>query len=113
MRQVDGCLQRIECSGFAGFAIKQPVDFSSIERHASRIACALFALAPIIPPSPLGLIRSQNQVLALLQTAKSTPKYRLRSHEFLLTVLISSVHLRIRFGTKSLSWNLRFDAPVS
>jgi len=60
---------------------QKTVNFSWIERQASRIACASLALAPIVPPSPLALIRSQNQVPPLLQIAKSTPKWRLRLHK--------------------------------
>lgn len=43
------------------------INFSSIEWYASRVACASFALAPITPPPPLGLIKSQNHAPSLLQ----------------------------------------------
>jgi hypothetical protein len=67
---------------------------ASIDKQASRIARALFAVAPIIPPLPRGFIRNQNQALSRLQITKSTPKWRLRLDETTLTARTSSIHLR-------------------
>ena len=67
---------------------------ASIDKQASRIARASFAVAPIIPPLPRGFIRNQNQALSRLQITKSTPKWRLRLDETTLTARTSSIHLR-------------------
>src|SRR5260370_2336082 len=75
------------------------VSMASFDSQASRIARASFAVAPIIPPLPRGLIRNQNQVLSLFQITKSTPKWRLRSDEPALTTRTPSIHLqRHRIG---------------
>jgi hypothetical protein len=66
---------------------------ASIDKQASRIARASFAVAPIIPPLPRGFIRNQNQALSRLQITKSTPKWRLRLDETTLTARTSSIHL--------------------
>src|ERR1700692_3783772 len=69
------------------------VRIASIDKQASRIARASFAVAPIIPPLPRGFIRNQNQALSRLQITKSTPKWRLRVDETTLTARTSSIHL--------------------
>jgi hypothetical protein len=43
---------------------------------------------------PRGLIKNQNHAPSLPQITKSTPRCRLRSHELVPTVLISTVDLR-------------------
>jgi hypothetical protein len=60
-------------------------NMASIDKQASRIARASFAVAPITPRFPRGLTRNQNQALSRLHITKSTPKWRLRSHEPALT----------------------------
>ena len=70
------------------------VNMASIDKQASRIARASFAVAPIIPPLPRGFIRNQNQALSRLQITKSTPKWHLRLDETTLTARTSSIHLR-------------------
>jgi hypothetical protein len=84
MRRTHRCFQRNARSRV--LCGVEDLSFSSIERKASRIACASFALAPTVPPSPLVLVISQNQDPPLLQTAKSTPRWRLRLHEPLLII---------------------------
>jgi hypothetical protein len=58
---------------------------ASIDEQASWIARASLAVVPIIPPSPPGLTRNQNQPLSRLQIIKSTPRWRLRLYEPSLT----------------------------
>jgi hypothetical protein len=97
MRRAHGCFQRYACS-LVPASDQKTVNFSWIERQASRIACASFALAPIVPPSPLAFNRSQNQVPPLFQTAKSTPKWRLRLHE---PLIITRLLVKIRPASPS------------
>jgi hypothetical protein len=86
------------------------VNMASIDKQASRIARASFAVTPIIPPFPRGLIRNQNQALSRLHITKSTPKWRLQSDEPALT--LDSCTLPSPRPPKRGSLSSAFGAPI-